>query len=218
MERMLFPYPHALSLILIARWLRHLRSAGLILVGVADNSVIPLPGSMDVLTIWLASSQRQYWFYYAIVATLSAVAGGYITYAIARKQGKDYMDRRLSKKRAKFVAEKFEHWGFWAVAIPAVLPPPFPIVPSLLAAGALQYPQKKFIGALILGRGVRFTILTYLGSIYGTAISRFFARYYEPALIVLITLSVISGTWGYIQFRRYSKDAKQPAGGTARAA
>src|SRR5580693_254773 len=42
-------------------WLRHLGGVGLILLGLADNSVVPLPGSMDVLTILLAARHRDLW-------------------------------------------------------------------------------------------------------------------------------------------------------------
>jgi hypothetical protein len=38
--------------------LRHLGGPGLLLLGLADNSLIPLPGSMDVLTIWFAVHHR----------------------------------------------------------------------------------------------------------------------------------------------------------------
>jgi membrane protein YqaA with SNARE-associated domain len=93
---------------------------GLILLGLADNSVIPLTGSMDVLTIWLAARHREPWPYYALMATLGAVIGGYITYAIARKGGKETMDRKLSKKKAARLAKAFERWGFFAVAVPAL--------------------------------------------------------------------------------------------------
>ena len=71
---------------------------GLVLLGIADNSVIPLTGSMDVLTIWLAARHHEPWPYYALMATLGAVIGGYITYALARKGGKEAMERKLSKK------------------------------------------------------------------------------------------------------------------------
>ncbi len=49
------------------------------------------------------------------------------------------------KGRAAKVYKAFERWGFSAVAIPALLPPPFPFVPFLLAAGAMQYSRQKFL-------------------------------------------------------------------------
>src|SRR5258708_543897 len=121
-------------LIAISVWtrLRRLGGVGLVLLGLADSSVVPLPGSMDVLTIYLAARHRDLWWYYAFMATVGAVIGGYITYGLARKGGKEAFERKLSKKRAEKVFERFERWGFGAVALPALLPPPFPIVPFLL--------------------------------------------------------------------------------------
>lgn len=184
-------------------WLRHLGGVGLILLGLADNSVVPLPGSMDVLTVLLAARHKHLWWYYAFMATLGAVIGGYITYGLARKGGKEAFERKLSKSRADTIFKRFERWGFFAVAVPAILPPPFPIVPFLLAAGAMQYSRQKFVAALALGRGARFTILAGLGAIYGRHIVRFFSKYYKPALVVLIALAVIAGVLSLVQYYRY---------------
>jgi membrane protein YqaA with SNARE-associated domain len=190
--------------------LRHMGGVGLVLLGLADNSIVPLPGSMDVLTIILAAHHTQLWWYYAFMATVGAVIGGYITYGLARKGGKEAFERKLSKRTAEKVCKRFERWGFFAVAVPALLPPPFPIVPFLLAAGAMQYSRRKFLSALTLGRGIRFTLVAGLGAIYGRHIVRFFSRYYEPALIALIGLSVIAGVFSLIQYYRY-KNRTAPA-------
>ena len=167
-------------------WLLHLRSFGQIVVGIADNSVVPLPGSMDVFTIWLAASHRSLWWYYAIMATFGSLLGGYLTYFLARKGGKEALEAKLGKKQSGRLYHQFQHWGVGAVAIPALLPPPFPIVPSLIAAGALQLRPKTFLGALALGRGIRFVVIAGLGAIYGNAIVSFFSRYYKPTLFILI--------------------------------
>jgi membrane protein YqaA with SNARE-associated domain len=193
-------------------WLRHLGGVGLILLGIADSSVVPLPGSMDVLTIYLAAKHHQLWWYYALMATVGAVVGGYITYSLARKGGKEAFEHKMSSKKAAKVFERFERWGFGAVAVPALLPPPFPIVPFLLAAGAMQYSRKKFIAALALGRAIRFTIVAGLGAIYGRHIVRFFSRYYKPALFVLIGLAVIGGVLALIQYYRYKNRTAQESG------
>ena len=110
---------HFLIAVSVWSWLRHLGGVGLVLLALADNSVVPLPGSMDVLTILLAAHQRHLWWYYAFMATVGAVIGGYITYGLARKGGKEAFERKLSKRRAEKVFKRFERWGFFAVAVPA---------------------------------------------------------------------------------------------------
>jgi membrane protein YqaA with SNARE-associated domain len=203
-----------LALVLLAskksalRWLIHLGGPSLILLGLVDNSVIPLPGSTDIVTILLAAHRREPWFYYTIMATAGALLGGYLTYRMARKGGKETLEKRFSQKKVKKVYAIFERWGFAAVAIPAILPPPFPIVPMLLAAGALQYPTKKFLTALAVGRGVRFTILAYLGYHYGRDIVRFFGLYYWPILLGLIGLSVLGALYGLYEYKRRQKASK----------
>jgi len=196
--------PHIQYLLAVSNWvrLRRLGGWGLVLLGVADNSVIPLTGSMDVLTVWLAARHREPWVYYALMATIGAVLGGYITYSLARKGGKHAMERRLSKRRAAKVYKRFERWGFGAIAVPAVLPPPFPFVPFLLAAGAMQYSRVKFLGALVLGRGVRYSVAAYLGALYGRHILRFFSRYDKLAVGILIGLAVVGGIVTLIQYLR----------------
>jgi len=170
-----------------------------------DNSVIPVTGSMDVLTIWLAARHQEPWPYYALMATLGAVIGGSITYALARKGGKEVMERKLSKKRAAQVSKAFTRWGFAAIVIPALLPPPFPFLPFLAAAGAMQYSRKKFLAALVLGRGLRYFIEADLGFVYGRHILRFFSRYYKPAVAILIGLAVIGTAVTLVQYLRYRK-------------
>jgi membrane protein YqaA with SNARE-associated domain len=196
---------HPLLAVPLWRRLRNLGGIGLVLLGLADNSVVPLTGSMDVLTIWLAARHREPWPYYGLMATLGAVIGGYITYALARKGGQEAMERKFSKKKAAKFCKAFERWGFSAVAIPAIMPPPFPFLPFLLAAGAMQYSKKKFLAALVLGRGIRYFIEAYLGFHYGRHILRFFSQYYKPALAVLIGLAVIGTALSVIQYLRMKK-------------
>jgi membrane protein YqaA with SNARE-associated domain len=190
------------------RWLIHLGGPGLILLGLLDNSVIPLPGSMDVITILLAAHRREPWIYYAIMATAGSVLGGYLTYRMARKGGKEAVERRFPKKKAARIYAIFERWGFAAVAIPAMLPPPFPIVAMLLAAGALQYPTRKFLAALAVGRAVRYSLLAYLGFRYGRHIVRLFSQYYKPTLALLIAFSVIAALYGLFEYKRRQKSGQ----------
>src|SRR5512140_2978224 len=128
-----------LAVILVWGWVLRLGGPGLVVIGIVDNSFIPLTGSMDVLTIWLAASHRDWWAYYALMATIGGVLGGYITYEIARKGGKETIERKLDKEKAAKVLPRFRRGSFWSVAVGAILPPPFPLVPVLVAAGGSQY-------------------------------------------------------------------------------
>ena len=201
----------------LPHWIRHLRGLGLLVLGLADNSVIPLPGSMDVLTIWLAAGQPKLWPYYAAMATLGAVLGGYITYSLARKGGKEAFEKRVQKRTASKVYKQFERWGFWAIAVPAMIPPPFPIVPFLLAAGAMQYSHKKFLGALAVGRGIRFIVVAGLGALYGNHIVSFFAKYYLSAVLILVGLAVVTGGYALYKYLK-SREGKKPTRASRRAA
>jgi membrane protein YqaA with SNARE-associated domain len=193
-------------------WLHRLGGVGLILLGLADNSLVPLPGSVDALTIILAAHNRQWWWYYAIMATIGSLVGGYLTFRLGHKGGEEALQKKLPANKAKRVYRIFNRYGFWAVAVPALLPPPVPIVPFLIAAGALKYSRHKFISALALGRGVRYFIVAYLGHIYGKQIFAFFGKYYRPILYALISLAVAGGITVlilYLRKRRRDREKKR---------
>jgi membrane protein YqaA with SNARE-associated domain len=172
------------------RWLVHLGALGFIPLGLIDSSIIPLPGSMDVLTIILAARSPELWFYYAVMATIGSVLGGFVTYRLACKGGEKSLEKRLSAKSMKRVIRLFERWGFAAVAIPAMLPPPMPLVPFLLAAGAMQYSVKKFLLAMAMGRIVRYMILAYLAARYGRKMLPFLLQHGHPVLAAVVGLVV----------------------------
>jgi membrane protein YqaA with SNARE-associated domain len=200
---------YVFAALLVWSWVLRLGGPGLVLIGIADNSVVPLTGSMDVLTIWLAAGHRQLWPYYAVMATIGAVVGGYITYALGRKSGKEAIERKLKKDKAEKLLKRFDKWGFESVAIGALLPPPFPLVPVLLAAGALQYSTKKFLAALTLGRSVRYCLVAGLGSLYAKPITSFFNRYYKPTALVLAAFAAIGSFFAIREYLHARKDGSE---------
>src|SRR3954453_20381744 len=130
------------------RWILRLGGPGLIVVGLVDNSVIPIPGGMDFFVILLTAHHREWWPYYGAMATVGAVLGGYFTYRLAKKGGKESIEKKIGKKRAAKVYKRFEKGGFSTIVIGSLLPPPFPLVPVLMAAGVMQYPRRRFLAAL----------------------------------------------------------------------
>src|SRR6185437_9361830 len=202
--------PYVLAALALWRWVLRLGGPGLVLIGIADNSVVPLTGSMDVLTIWLAAGHRNLWPYYAAMATVGAVVGGYITYALGRKGGKEAIERKLKKDKAEKLLKRFDKWGFESVTVGALLPPPFPLVPVLLAAGALQYSTKKFLAALTLGRSIRYCLVAGIGSLYAKPITSFFNHYYKPTALVLGGIAAV-GSFFAIREYMHSRKPKSEA-------
>lgn len=154
----------------LRHWLVQLGGVGLIPLGLLDSSLIPLPGSMDLATIFLAARDAHLWWYYALMATAGSVAGGFVTYRLARQGGKEALEHKASRGYMGKVCKIFEKWGFAAVAVPALLPPPMPVTPFVIAAGAMQYSLKKFLAALGSARLVRYVILASLAARYGRQI------------------------------------------------
>jgi membrane protein YqaA with SNARE-associated domain len=199
-------------------WLVRLGGIGLVLLGFADNSPLPLPGSMDALTIILSAHERSWWPYYAIMATIGGVAGGYMTFVMGRKGGNEALEKKLQKKKIDKIFKSFEKYGFWSLFIPGLLPPPVPYSPFLLAAGALNYSPRKFLVAVGLARAIRYTALAYLGSMYSKQIFGFFHEYYKPLFWILIGLAIVGAgalIWWTVKRKREGKpvipEPKKPA-------
>ena len=98
-------------------WIFHLGALGFIPLGLLDSSVVPVPGSMDVLTILLSARERNLWPYYALMATIGSVVGALVTYRLARKGGQEQLAKRIKPKTLKKVQQLFERWGLAAIAI-----------------------------------------------------------------------------------------------------
>jgi membrane protein YqaA with SNARE-associated domain len=191
----------------VRRWIFHLGGLGFIPLGLLDSSVIPLPGSMDVLTIILSARKQELWLYYAFMATVGSVIGGFVTYRLARKGGKETLERKFPARTLEKVYKIFARWGFGAIAIVALLPPPAPMVAFVFAAGAMQYSVKKFLVALTLGRIVRYSLLAFLAARYGRQVLRVISQHGPPVLIAVIGL--IAAGMAALIFILASKRKKQ---------
>ncbi len=179
-----------------------------IIVGLLDQSIIPIPGSVDALVVLFTASRPALWWYYAIWATVGTSIGGFVTYRLAKKGGKEKLEEKIGKKRAEKAYHVFERWGFWSVFVGAIAPPPVPIVPFLMAAGVMQYPKKWFLASYALGRILRFGLVAWITAQYGKHIFAFLSRYYRPAMYSLIVLGVAGGAagiWWYLRIRRRKK-------------
>jgi membrane protein DedA with SNARE-associated domain len=203
-----FPIPAAISVSSLVR----LGAVGLIVVGIIDQSFIPIPGGIDALAIILTAGNRDRWPWYWLMATAGALFGAYLTYRLSKKGGKEALEKRLPRQTICKVEKNFDRGGFLALFITSLMPPPFPMVPVLVSAGALQYSQRKFLLALTIGRVIRYGLITWLAHIYGKQIMRVFKQHQVTIVTSFLVFSFGAALIGWLWTRWKMK--QQNSGGS----
>jgi membrane protein DedA with SNARE-associated domain len=196
-------------------WLVHFGAAGLVLVGIVDQSFVPIPGGIDMLLILLVASRKDPAIVYWIAAMVGAVFGAWLTYRISKKAGKEALEKRLPRKRIKKVEDAFKKGGFWTLFIGGLLPPPLPLVPIVVGAGALQYPTRSFLIAISASRAIRYALVVYFAHRYGTGIMRIFTAHKIAIIVGFLVFSVGASVIGWL-WTRYEKRKEQHQGGKKR--
>jgi len=136
-------------------WLIHLGLPGLFIVSLLDAAIIPLPlpGSGDVLILLLCAQRASQPAVIALVAVVASVIGGYTTWKAGAKGGEAMLSHFVPKRMAKLVTRWMKGHGFMTIAGAAICPPPVPLMPLLLGAGALGATRNQFLLAFTLARG-----------------------------------------------------------------
>jgi membrane protein YqaA with SNARE-associated domain len=159
-----------------------------------DSSPLPTFGGLDILTAILAARHEQPWFYFAAIATAGSVLGAFFTFRAAHKAGASYLERKFGKRRVTKLMKRFEHWGTGALIVSTAVPFPFPTSFFFAAAGVMKYPLGRFMAVVAAGRGIRYSLVSYVAALYGRQFIhqlRNPQRFYEWTFaIVLLLMSV----------------------------
>jgi uncharacterized membrane protein YdjX (TVP38/TMEM64 family) len=98
-----------------------------------------------------------------------------------------------------------EKHGTLALAASAMLPPPFPLMPLLLAAGALGVSRRMFFLSFGIARTIRYVLVAWLAEVYGRAMVRAFRHYLAgwsgPLMWIYLGLMVAAILYGLWKFR-----------------
>src|SRR6202453_4264950 len=99
------------------------------------------------------------------MATIGSVTGVAFTDWVSRKGGKKGIEGNGKTRRVRYIERKVHENAGLALAVAALMPPPFPFTPFIIVASALQYPRKKLLGIIAVCRGLRFGIEGWLALI-----------------------------------------------------
>jgi membrane protein DedA with SNARE-associated domain len=195
-------------------WLISLGWIGLAGVSLLDASPIPLPipGTADLILLALVAHKGSPWLLVPL-AVIGSVIGAYITWSTGKKGGEPALRRYVPRRYYDRITSWTESHGAIAVALAAVLPPPVPLLPFLLAAGALGVPRGRFLASFTAARTVRYGIVAWLAVIYGRQMvhwwNRYLAQYAGVISWAILALFISALSWG---IWRWKHNSARPGG------
>jgi membrane protein YqaA with SNARE-associated domain len=146
---------------------------GTFLLAALDSSMLFfLPFGIDAVVIYLAARNDDLFWLYPILATAGSCAGAAVTFWIGGKAGEHGLQRLVSARRLERMHCRVRDSGAIAMALPALLPPPFPLTPFILTCGALAVDRTRFFLTFATMRLLRFGAEAALARRYGRGILR----------------------------------------------
>ena len=200
----------------IGRWLEryvialpiYYAAPAMILIGALDSSLLSLPEINDYLVVGRCFKQPSAVFYFPLFAAIGSVLGCLLLYTIMRRGGQALLRRRFKRENIEKVERAYARYGFLAIAIPALLPPPMPFKIFVATAGTLEYPRWKFLVTVMVARAFRYYVEGVLAVFYGRRVLAFMR---DNGLVIVI----ICGAAVIIFVLIYALVNRQPVQGSA---
>jgi membrane protein YqaA with SNARE-associated domain len=146
---------------------------GAILLGALDSSPFFFaPLAIDALLVYLVARHREMFWVYPLLTTAGSVAGAMFTYWIGRQIGDAGLAKLVPQQRLKRLKARVKETGAVAMALPAVLPPPFPLSALVMTCGALEVSRRRFFSVFAVMRAARFGVEALLAHRYGEQLLR----------------------------------------------
>ena len=157
---------------LLAKWTAYLWALlsplgawGVFAIAAIDSAAIGMP--LDpVVALYVYREPHKFWLY-AIMASAGSAIGSLVIYAIGYEMGEHVLEKRMGKAKFERIRAKFDKHEFLALAVPSLMPPPFPFKLFALSAAVFEMHFTRFMLAIFAGRIVRFLILSALVVFFG---------------------------------------------------
>jgi membrane protein YqaA with SNARE-associated domain len=172
-----------------------------------------LPFGIDALVIYLAARNRDLFWLYPLLATSGSLVGAALTFWIGHAAGEAGLKRLVSGRRLERLQKRVRESGAVALAIPALLPPPFPLTPFVLTCGALSVNVWRFFGTFTVVRLLRFGGEALLARLYGRRVLVMLQSDAFQIVVVVFAVVAIIGTVasGVVLWRNTRSGRRVPA-------
>lgn len=175
------------------RWSQHRRAPWLLGgVSFAESSFFPIPPDVMLLPMCIANRSRAWW--YAILTTLTSVAGAVVGYLLGLLAVEFVMDAvaylgwgdKFDQVKGLYAA-----YGLLIVFIAGFTPIPYKIF--TIVSGILGLNLVLFLLISFVARGSRYGLVAAAGYYGGPIIERHFMKYFD--LIGLVSVAVLFIGW-----------------------
>jgi membrane protein YqaA with SNARE-associated domain len=171
-----------------------------------DSSFLVFPFGNDLLLIALVSSDRNglSWIAYALASAIGSVLGVFMLDVLMRKAGEKGLEPFVNPNKIAKLKDKIENKAGLTIFVATLLPPPFPFTPVMMTASGLQYPRKKLLGVVFLGRLVRFVLEGLLALYFGRKLTSYVnSDIFAYFVYGLIAVAVVASSWSIIRWLKH---------------
>lgn len=132
-----------------------------------DSALVPIPVSMDGVVIGYVANNHQRFLLYCLVAAAASAIGSLVPFFVGRAGGELVLLKRINRERYERIRDRFERQEFFAILIPAMLPPPTPLKLFEFAAGVFEMKPLLFVLAIFFGKLTQFVVCSLLTIWFG---------------------------------------------------
>ena len=186
----------------------YIAAPAMVLIGALDSSLLSLPEINDYLVVGRCYKYPSAAFYFPLFAAAGSVLGCLLLYTIMRRGGQALLRRRFKPESIKKVERAYERFGVFAIAIPAILPPPLPFKIFVATAGTLEYPRWKFLLTVMIARSFRYYVEGILAVYYGRRVILFMKDNGLVILSIVAAAAVLGVVIYYLVNRRRAATEK----------
>ena len=162
----------------------------LVLVSFTESSFFPIPP--DILLIPMILAKRLKAWFYALIGTLSSIAGGLVGYAIGyffySSIGSTIIEIYGLSNSFNLFESYYNQYGIWIVIGAGFTPFPFKFI--TIASGVFNFNIALFVIAAMIARGLRFYLIATLLFIFGNAIKKLIDKYFNLLVSLFFILLI----------------------------
>lgn len=212
MIRKLLSHFHHWELLLLA-FLKPLGFWGVAVLGAVDAGSIAIP--MDLIIAGYAWEDRAHFWIYAVLGALGAAVGALIPFYIGRAGGELVLTRRIQPDKYEKMRASFDRHHWFAVMVPAIMPPPFPFKLFAFGAGVFNMRVLPYMAAVFVGRTIHYLVTALLVVLYGPEIMNLILHGFTQHMpLMLLAAAVVTAGFLIYVFRRRRR-RQQEAGTSA---